>query len=178
MIYRLEHNTTIIDSLRRKWRKEGHYTVRVTCSGKVSVMRMPLHRDMKTEAQLKCRARFVEAQQLMLKALSDKRLTSFFRKRMLRKGYKTLRGCILAYYIDELLFKERQAELRQLTDKVSKCLADKELLVSREFRPSEMSFPSKRLLSCDILPSEVRASSEFTSTSSDNTSDDINIGDG
>lgn len=178
MIYRLEHNTTIINSLRRKWRKEGHYTVRVTCSGKVSVMRMPLHRDMKTEAQLKCRARFVEAQQLMLKALSDTKLTSFFRKRMLRKGYKTLRGCILAYYIDELLFKERQAESRQLTEKVSKRLADKELLVCRKFRPSEISFSSERLLSCGILPSEFRTSSEFISTFSDNTDDDFDIGDG
>lgn len=122
MIFKVEHSKELIGKLRRKWRKDGRFTMRVTCTGRISVMRMPRHADMKTEAQLKCRARFVQAQQLMLEALKDKKKIRFFQKKRLRQRYKTLRGCMLAYYIDELIYKERQAEREVLGDKMGQML--------------------------------------------------------
>lgn len=115
--------------LRRKWRKDGRYTVRVTCTGKVSVMLMPLHKDMKTEAQLKCRARFVKAQQLMLEALKDKKKLHFFQKKRLRYNYKTLRGCMLAHYMEELAQKEICDTRNALGNKMIRSLTDAEKIV-------------------------------------------------
>lgn len=127
MIFKVEHNQYIISALRRKWRKSGEYTMRVTHSGTVCVIRKPLHRDMKTEAQLKCRARFVEAQELMLEALKDKKLRRFFQRRRLRYNYKTLRGCIRAYYIEKLIYEEEQAAKRALAEKMSVVLSEVEM---------------------------------------------------
>lgn len=130
MIYHFEHNTTLVDSLRRKWRKSGQYTVRVTSTGVVSVMRMPLHRDMRTEAQLKCRGRFVEAQRLMLEALRDKKRLRYFQKRQHRMGYKTLRGCMLAYYMDELMRSERKDQIEEIVEKMRRLTS--EVMVNTE----------------------------------------------
>lgn len=126
MIFKIEHNSTIIASLRRKWRKSRRFTMRVTHSGTISVIRMPLHKDMKTEAQLRCRARFIKAQEMMLDALNDKKKIRFFRKRQLRLNYKTLRGCIRAYYIAELIDKERQDTIDEMAQKMSFVLSDVE----------------------------------------------------
>lgn len=136
MIFKVEHNDYIIGSLRRKWRKTRQFTLRVTHSGTVSIIRMPLHRDVRTEAQLKCRARFNEAQRLMLEALTDAKLLRFFKKRQRSKGYKTLRGCIRAYYIDKLIFEEFQAAQRALAAKMSVVLSDVEV-ASRVTLPSQ-----------------------------------------
>lgn len=100
--------------------------MRVTHSGTISVIRMPLHKDMKTEAQLRCRARFIKAQEMMLEALNDKKKIRFFRKRQLRLNYKTLRGCIRAYYIAELIAKERQDTIDEMAQKMSFVLSDVE----------------------------------------------------
>lgn len=123
MVFKVEHNAYIIGMLRRKWRKDGRYTVRVTHSGTISVIRMPSHKDMKTEAQMKCRMRFVKAQEMMLEALADKKLRRFFQKRRLRKGYKTLRGCMRAYYIDQLIFQEQKEAREVLGVSMAKCLS-------------------------------------------------------
>lgn len=123
MVFKVEHNAYIIGMLRRKWRKDGRYTVRVTHSGTISVIRMPSHKDMKTEAQMKCRLRFVKAQEMMLEALADKKLRRFFQKRRLRKGYKTLRGCMRAYYIDQLIFQEQKEAREVLGVSMAKCLS-------------------------------------------------------
>lgn len=130
MIYHFEHNTTLVGSLRRKWRKSGQYTVRVTSTGVVSVMRMPLHRDMRTEAQLKCRGRFVEAQRLMLEALRDKKRLRYFQKRQHRMGYKTLRGCMLAYYMDERIRRERREQIEEIGEKMRRLTS--EVMVNTE----------------------------------------------
>lgn len=82
--------------------------MRVTHTGTISVIRMPLHRDMKTEAQLKCRARFVKAQEMMLEALKDKKLMIYFQRKRHKQRYKTLRGCIRAYYIEQLIDEEQR----------------------------------------------------------------------
>lgn len=116
----------MIGMLRRKWRKDGRYTVRVTRAGTVCVIRMPLHEDMKTEAQVKCRNRFVKAQEMMLEALRDKKLRRFFQKRRRRKGYKTLRGCMRAYYIDQLIYQEQKEEREALGLKMRERLASVE----------------------------------------------------
>lgn len=124
MIYHLENNRPIIEALRRRWRKSRQFTVRVCSSGTVTVMRMPLHRDMKTEAQIKCRQRFMQAQQLMLEALNDANKKRFFQKKRLQQGYKTLRGCMMAYYIDMLIRQEREEEQRKDSEKMSKIFRD------------------------------------------------------
>lgn len=124
MIYHLENNRTIIDTLRRRWRKGRQFTVRVSSSGTVSVMRMPLHRDMKTEAQIKCRQRFMQAQQLMLEAFDDKKKMRYFQKKRLQQGYKTLRGCMMAYYIDMLIRREHEEEQRATSEKMREMLRD------------------------------------------------------
>lgn len=126
MVFKIEHNHYLIGTLRRKWRKDGRYTVRVTRAGTVCVIRMPLHEDMKTEAQLKCRKRFVKAQEMMLEALKDKKLRRFFQKRRRRKGYKTLRGCMRAYYIDQLIYQEQKEERDALGEKMRERLASVE----------------------------------------------------
>lgn len=124
MIYHLENNRTIIDTLRRRWRKGRQFTVRVSSSGTVSVMRMPLHRDMKTEAQIKCRQRFMQAQQHMLEAFDDKKKMRYFQKKRLQQGYKTLRGCMMAYYIDMLIRREHEEEQRATSEKMREMLRD------------------------------------------------------
>lgn len=62
----------------------------------------------------------------MLDALSDKKKIRFFRKRQLRLNYKTLRGCIRAYYIAELIDKERQEAIGEMAQKMSFVLSDVE----------------------------------------------------
>ena len=62
----------------------------------------------------------------MLEALNDKKKIRFFRKRQLRLNYKTLRGCIRAYYIAELIAKERQDTIDEMAQKMSFVLSDVE----------------------------------------------------
>lgn len=144
MIFKVEHNPHIIGKLRRKWRKDGRFTVRVTHTGTVSVIRMPLHKDMKTEAQMRCRMRFVRAQEMMLEALADKKLRRFFQRRRLRRGYKTLRGCIRAYYIEQLIRQEQNDTRQALGDMMRSRLDEVErniatcAVVARDEEPPAM----------------------------------------
>lgn len=154
MIYKLHNNTTHICQLRRRWRKSRQYTVRVTSTGVVSVIRMPLHEDMKTEAQLKCRQRFVRAQQLMLNALTDMKKIRFFQKRRDKYGYKTLRGCILAYYIEELKRQEETAQVMELAEKVRIILSNFIVGDKRHATASETLYSATpKPTYCDTPPS-------------------------
>ena len=124
MIFQMQYNTQMVESYRRKWRKDGRYTVRVTCTGKISVIRMPLHKDMKTEEQLRCRARFVKAQQRMLEALKDKQQLRYFRTKQRHKGYKTLRGCMMAHFMQEIISEETHLMRETLGIKMAETLRD------------------------------------------------------
>ena len=151
MIYHLENNRTIIDTLRRRWRKGRQFTVRVSSSGTVTVMRMPLHRDMKTEAQIKCRQRFMQAQQLMLEALNDANKRRFFQKKRLQQGYKTLRGCMMAYYIDHLMRQEQEEEQREISEKMRDILRDVvENVEIANVGEEERSVLGERLEECEL----------------------------
>lgn len=123
MIFQMQYNTQMVESYRRKWRKDGRYTVRVTCTGKISVIRMPLHKDMKTEEQLRCRARFVKAQQRMLEALKDKQQLQHFRTKQRRQGYKTLRGCMMAHFMQEIISEETHLMRETLGIKMAETLS-------------------------------------------------------
>lgn len=157
MVFKIEHNAYLIGMLRRKWRKDGRYTVRVTRGGTVCVMRMPLHEDMKTEAQMRCRVRFTKAQEMMLEALKDKKLRRYFQKRRLRKGYKTLRGCIRAYYIEELLFQEQRASRDMLGVKMKKALADVVCNADVELSSTEDNVSADSVGSAHSVDEEVSA---------------------
>ena len=171
MIYHFNNNSILIDSLRRKWRKSKQYTVRVTNSGTVCVIRMPLHKDTKTEAQLKCRERFTKAQSLMLEAIKNKKRLHFFQKRRLRLNYKTLRGCILSYYIDQLISQEKHEMQNAIAQKMtsalssvetytckhlsldSSCSPDNETPYTKQTHSNTLSFNfSQRLNNADTTP--------------------------
>lgn len=140
MIFKMEHNPKLIAFYRRKWRKDGRFTVRVTCTGTISVIRMPLHKDMKTEEQLKCRARFVQAQQMMLEALKDKKRMRYFQRKQRSYGYKTLRGCMMAHFIEFIIQEEKRTYLEALGSKMKDLLSpvtiydDNAILLSKNQR--------------------------------------------
>lgn len=176
MVFKAEHNTYIIGMLRRKWRKDGRYTVRVTHTGTISVIRMPLHKDMKTEAQMKCRMRFVKAQELMLEALTDKKLRRFFQKKQLRQGYKTLRGCMRAYYIDQLIYQE-QKEAREALGKTMRIrLSDVECYTESLSDMAQLTAPTKEHTETTDTETDYKPATDKAVSSSSNS--ECDIGDG
>lgn len=66
----------------------------------------------------------MQAQQLMLEAFDDKKKMRYFQKKRLQQGYKTLRGCMMAYYIDMLIRREHEEEQRATSEKMREMLRD------------------------------------------------------
>jgi hypothetical protein len=60
----------------------------------------------------------------MLEALRDKKRLRYFQKRQHRMGYKTLRGCMLAYYMDELMRSERKDQIEEIVEKMRRLTSE------------------------------------------------------
>lgn len=176
MVFKAEHNTYIIGMLRRKWRKDGRFTVRVTHTGTISIIRMPLHKDMKTEAQMKCRMRFTKAQELMLEALADKKLRRFFQKKRLKQGYKTLRGCMRAYYIDQLIYQEQKEAREALGEMMRIHLSDVERNAESTSDIAQLTTPSKVFTETAITETDNKPTDDNAITATPTS--ECDIGDG
>lgn len=93
----------------------------------------------------------MQAQQLMLEALNDANKRRFFQKKRLQQGYKTLRGCMMAYYIDHLMRQEQEEEQRKTSEKMREILRDVvENVVIANIGEEERSVLGERLEECEL----------------------------
>lgn len=103
---------------RRVKRMDKRWTVRVKYR-KVCVMRSPVHADVKSDAQLKCRGKFRLVNERVAEEFARPERVRYWTQKARRDGYKTARGCARAYYMRNLVVADDVAINSHVEKRVS-----------------------------------------------------------
>lgn len=119
MIWTFTNVPEAVARLRRRVKKmDKRWTVRVKYR-KVCVMRSPVHADVKSDAQLKCREKFRLVNERVAEEFAQPERVRYWTQKARRDGYKTARGCARAYYMRNLVVADDVATGSHVEKRVS-----------------------------------------------------------